>query len=153
MSADEIEFPSWVPAAARAGIINKLAEPGLAPHTRALCFRLAEFPAMKAVWDSLRGVGHEDFIIDAVVSRYEWAISLRPPVPKKRADFEKYLKQYPTEPARAEHIGLNARMMLDKMHERRADAEFSLGEPLAWRARNELRQAGDRDRAHCGILQ
>jgi hypothetical protein len=79
---------------------------------------------MRAVWNSLRGIGHEDFIIDAVVLRYEWAISLRPPVPKKRTDFEKYEKQYTLEPVTAEGIALKARMMLDEMHERQADAQF-----------------------------
>jgi hypothetical protein len=118
------KFAKWVPAAARAWIIDKLAEPDLAPHTCALCFRLAEFPAMRAVWDGLRGIGHEDFIIDAVVLRYEWAISLRPPVPTKRTDFEKYVKQNTLVPVSAEGIARKARMMLDEMRERQADAQF-----------------------------
>ena len=117
------KFAKWVPAAARARIIDKLAEPDLAPHMCALCFRLEEFPAMRAVWDSLRGIGHEDFIIDAVVLRYEWAISLRPPVPKKLTDLEKYVRQYTPVPS-AEGIALKARWMLDEMRERQADAQF-----------------------------
>ena len=129
------EFATWVPAAARERIIDKLAESDLAPQTRALLFRLAEFPAMKAVWDS--GIGPEGFIIDAVVFRYGLAISLRPPVPKKRTDFEKYWKQYaPLVPVSAEGIALKAREMLDEMRERKADAQ-SFWESL-WRGEHEM---------------
>jgi len=119
------KFAKWVPAAGRARIIDKLAEPDLAPHTRALCFRLAEFPAMRRVWESFRGIGHEDFIIDAVIFRYETAISLPPPRPRKRTDFEEYLKnQNRIFPVSAEGIALKARLMLEEMHELQADAQF-----------------------------
>jgi hypothetical protein len=82
------KFAKWVPAAARARIIDRLADADLAPQMHALCFRLAEFPAMKSVWESWRGIGHEGLFIDAVLLRYEWAILLRPPPLKKRRIFE-----------------------------------------------------------------
>jgi hypothetical protein len=118
------KFAKWVPAAARARILEKLAEPDLAPHTHALCFRLAEFPAMRRVWESLHGIGHEDVIIDAVIFRYELAISLSPPRPRKRKDFEEYLKkQDRIFPVSAEGIALKAQWMIPEMRELQADAQ------------------------------
>jgi hypothetical protein len=118
------EFDKGVPAAARARIIDRLAEPDLAPQTRALCFRLAEFPAMKDVWESLRGIGREDVFIDVVLSRYERATSLAPPLPRKRKDFEEHVKQYRLVPVSAEGIAVKARRMVPEMRELQADARF-----------------------------
>ena len=125
-AAGKPAFPKWVPKAVRKRIVDELAKPNLAPEIRKLCVRLAEREVMQDVYESLPRPwnGYEHYLIDHVIGVFKRAISIQQRPPRRKRDFEEYLKHNRLVPVSAELIALKARMMINEMRELHDDALF-----------------------------